>query len=466
MPLKEKLIAVGVEKLADILLNLYESNEDMQKHLDIVFAGLEEDPKKITNMIRKEILSLKRSTKFIDYYEADSLVDHLDKLRLYIINDLHVKASNIAFELMLEFINLHEPTLNRVDDRNGNIGGIFISACENLGKISESIEKPLSEIVDFVFLNFMNNNFGIYDEIILNFKNSLKSEGIKLLKDRLEKSLNPKNKITVKLGLKAVADCKKDVDDYIYACSFVGEPSDHDHLEIAERLIEHLRGEEALEWLGRMNITHHHSWQPERYKLKIQALELSGYYEKAQAERLSWFAESLSAEVYVQILKQAQPDFKERFRIESIKRAFGFSEPHVAISFLIQLQEVKEGAKFVRSRHHELCGRQYYTLRPIADLLQDVDPIAATLLYRKMIQPILEAAKSKYYNYAAKDLVICGLLSSRINEWGSLEDHNNYMKLLQEKHKRKARFWTEYGIVEALLSKSKPCKESPCTAVG
>ena len=217
--LKEKLISAGAEKLADILLSLHESNKDLQKQLNIIFAGLDDDPKKIGSIIQKEISALKRSTKFIDYYEAEALSDRLNQLRLRIANDLNAKSPALAFELMLAFLDLHENTLNRADDSNGNVGGVFREACEDLGKISENVHAPISTVVDLVFSRFTHNHFGIYDQLIWNFKNTLKNEGLDLLQDKLEKYTDTNDDITVTLGLMSIADCRKDVDAYIKACS-------------------------------------------------------------------------------------------------------------------------------------------------------------------------------------------------------------------------------------------------------
>jgi hypothetical protein len=61
---------------------------------------------------------------------------------------------------------------------------------------------------------------------------------------------------------------------------------DHDHLDIAKRLIKHWRPKEALKWLDNMEIPINHHWQQDRKDLTIQALELDGNYEQAQKERL------------------------------------------------------------------------------------------------------------------------------------------------------------------------------------
>ncbi|MGB0935708.1 MAG: DUF6880 family protein, partial [Alphaproteobacteria bacterium] len=255
---KKDLISVGADKLADVLIEMYENNRDMRKQLDIVFAGLSGDPKKISSLIRKEITSLKRSSRFIDYYESRSFSESIDQIRLRILNDLLPISPKAAMDLMLLFLETHEKTLNRVDDSNGDIGDVYRDACQNLGSISEKSETPLQEQVKLVFRCFTNNDYGIYDEIIHSFKNSLGEKGLNMLWSELENAEGKVREFPISIGLKEIADCKKDVDVYINACSITGKPSTYEHLEIAKRLNEHWRGEEALKWLDEAEIKEGH----------------------------------------------------------------------------------------------------------------------------------------------------------------------------------------------------------------
>lgn len=435
------------KKLVDILLSLHDSNNAVQKQLDIIFAGLDESPKKIISMIKREIASLKKSTKLVEYYESNSLADRLDGLRLRIANDLNDKSPKIAFEMIIEFLNLHKKTLDRVEDSNGTVGDVFILACKNLGNLLQNINHlTLIEIVDIVFLRFMNNDYYIYNDIIHNTKDALGNEGLNLLRKKLEEICNPKNIFEIKLGLKSIADCNNDVDSFINACSFIEKPGSDDCFDIAKRLIEHWRTKEALEWIDKINISKNHLWQQQKIKeLKIQALELEGYYKQAQNERLSLFDKNLSPTLYNDILKTSEKPFKEIFKSDSLKKAFKFYEAQTALHFLIEIHEFNEAANFIRLRFNELNGEQYNTLRIGANLLQSIDPIAATLLYRKMINPILEETKYKYYRYAAKDLVMCSSLNAKITDWQEFQKHSDYFKDIEVKHKRKRRFWSEYN---------------------
>lgn len=446
MSLREILSKVDPSKLVDILVSLYEQNKELQKPLDIIFAGLDEDPKKIVTLIKKEITSLKRSKRYIDYYESSAFAERLNQLRLRIIDDVFAKSPEHASELMLEFLDLHEKTFDRVDDSNGSVGDVFRTACENLGEISKQTDCPLHEIVQIVLERFMKNDYGIYDDIILHFKTRLQEDGLQQLYTQLNAAKDATNSRKISRGLKSIADCRNNVDEYIQACRLNGAPIAYDHLDIAKRLMNHWRAEEALQWLERMDIPSNHGWEAQRLNLKIQALELNGDYALAQEERISWFDKSLSPELYGEVLKHSKEELKELIKVDAVLKALKFNEPHAALSFLIKTQEFEAAGKLIRQRLKELHGRDYSVLRSAAEILEESDPLAATLLYRKMMEAILEEAKYKYYNYAAKDYIRCGLLSTNIVKWEEFQSHDEFSTKLKEKHKRKSGFWDIYQI--------------------
>lgn len=322
------------EKLVDILLSLYSQNNVLHKQLNILFAALEDDPKKMIGMLKKEISNFKRSKKFFDYYESDSLANSLDATRMRIAVDLNDKSSEAAYDLMSAFLDLHENVLNRVDDSNGKVSYIFTKACEDLGNIIQNTNFDLAKIVEIAFIRLMNNGYGVHDDIIKNFKSVLNHQGFNLLRDKLQQAINKNNSFKIKIALKDISDCENDVDAFINACSSGENLSAHEHLEIAKRLITHWRPKEALEWLNRMKVPDDHSWQEDRKKLKIEALNLDGRYEEAQNERLLWFSNNLSPELYRDILNATKSDLKEKFKSESINKAIHFPDPHIALHIL------------------------------------------------------------------------------------------------------------------------------------
>lgn len=121
---KEQIIAAGSEKLADIILNLYQGYPSIQKQLDIILAGLEEGGlQEMVSMIQKEIQSLKRSNRYFDYYEAEDLEEELDQLRLRIAQDVLAQSTQEALKLMHSLIKEYEAVSKLIrmyiDELNG-----------------------------------------------------------------------------------------------------------------------------------------------------------------------------------------------------------------------------------------------------------------------------------------------------------------------------------------------------------
>ena len=83
---EEQLVAAGVKKLSKILLSLYTSSPNLQKQLDIIFAGLEENPKKLISAIKQF-----PNENFITIY-CD------------LINNTVVKRLNLFFILFLHLL--------------------------------------------------------------------------------------------------------------------------------------------------------------------------------------------------------------------------------------------------------------------------------------------------------------------------------------------------------------------------
>jgi uncharacterized Zn finger protein len=80
-----------------------------------------------------------------------------------------------------------------------------------------------------------------------------------------------------------------------------------------------------------------------------------------------------------------------------------------------------------------------------AEAMEEKFPEAATLLYRRMVESVLERGSSKQYRYAARDLQSCARLAPRLPVPGSIESHAIFVARLQKAHGRKYGFW---GLIE------------------
>ena len=90
----------------------------------------------------------------------------------------------------------------------------------------------------------------------------------------------------------------------------------------------------------------------------------------------------------------------------------------------------------------DIDGADDEILAPAADALSADYPLAATMLLRAMIEAILRRGWAKYYKRAARYLLDCAGLSSRITDYGVHESHESFEAKLRREHGRKESFWS------------------------
>ena len=141
---------------------------------------------------------------------------------------------------------------------------------------------------------------------------------------------------TIRYALEQIADCRGDVDEYIRAVAFPKTSYDYndfyklDKINIAERLINHNRAKEALEWLDLVETDYESS---RSLKLKIKALNLLGRSKDAQQIRTDWFAATLDTEVFDDIIKNSDSDFGDKFTKEAIEKSYKYKSIHASMNF-------------------------------------------------------------------------------------------------------------------------------------
>lgn len=137
------------------------------------------------------------------------------------------------------------------------------------------------------------------------------------------------------------------------------------------------------------------------------------------------------------------PDFDD---VEAEERALDHAERYrsalSALGFLISWPAVERAARLVMVRAGELDGNHYEILSPAADALAGRYPLAATLVLRSMIDFTLGKARSSRYRHAARHLMDCARLATRIADFGAFESHETYAARLRIEHGRKSGFWS------------------------
>ncbi len=466
----KNLKALGVARLADLLIEVTKGDAEAKRRLRFELAG-NLNSAEVAREIRKRLTTIDRSSSFVDWHKMKPLIKDLNLQRNAIVTQVAKDDPATALELMWRFMGLAGSVIERCDDSNGALIGIFHGACHELGEIAEASDRAPEALADQVFHALAENDYGQFDYLIEEMIPSLGNTGLNHLKRRFielteEPAPNPPlgdrevigiasngpiyagdyaarhREITAQLALETIADAQGDVDAYVAQQGDKSKTVPNVAADIAVRLLAAGRAEEAWAAINEAD-TEMGGWIPfEWEKVKVDVLDALDRGDEAQEHRWSFFERSLSPQHLQSYLKRL-PDFDD---MEAEERAMvhvlQYPSVHQALSFLINWPALDLAAELVLTRADELDGNHYELLTPAADALDGKHPLAVTLLRRALIDFAMVKARSSRYRHAARHLLECGSLAGTIDDFGSFETHEAYCARLSVEHGRKSSFWS------------------------
>jgi hypothetical protein len=212
---------------------------------------------------------------------------------------------------------------------------------------------------------------------------------------------------TIRLALEEIADVQGDVDAFIAQQSEKSRTVPLVASEIARRLLNACRFEEAWQAINAVDESKP-GWIPfEWEEVRPEVMEVLGRNADAQRFRWQCFERVLNSDHLRAFLKRL-PDFDD---LEAEERAMSFALKfpsfHQALAFLVSWPALDKAAALVTERSAELDGNNYEILSPASDALAAKHPLAATLLLRAMIDFALKENRVKRYRHAARHLMEC-----------------------------------------------------------
>jgi hypothetical protein len=461
----DNLAALGLERLAAILVDLADADAEVKRRLRLELAA-QVGGDTIAAEIGKRITALKNARSFVDWQKRRDFVKDLDLQRTMTVERVAQSRPDLALDLMWRFMALAEPVINRVDDSNGSVGDIFRSACEDLGAIAVKARPDPVGLADRVFAALSANDYGVFDGLVKAMVSALGEAGIAHLKNRLAQALaNAGSKAgernwrasAMRHALQEIADSETDVDAYIALVPVEDRDRSHIGTEIGRRLLDAGRATEALAALEKArpkqrarqveddDDLYHAMYGPDSAweDVYIEALDATGQKEQAQTLRWAAFEKRLSSKQLRAYLKNL-PDFDD-FEAEerAMKFALGCRNFSATLDFFREWPDQTRAAQLVLTRASEIDGNFYFLLDPMARLIEGKHPLAATLLRRAMIEDTLDGAKSSRYKHAARHLLECQSLASSIQDYGIFETHDTFASRIRAKHSRKVGFWAQ-----------------------
>lgn len=468
----KNLEVLGAERLAELLIEISTGSAATKRRLRIELAG-KQSSAEVAREVTKRLSSIERSRSVINWRRVKALKSDLETQRHVIVDTIASSDPDEALAVMWRFMGLARSIFERCDDGNGTIMHVFYQTCVDLGTIANAAKPDPRLLAEQTFRALQDNDYGQYDRLIENLSPALGPEGLDRLKSLFddwakapvdtpaeagrvvigwgssgpvyEDEINLRHRnSTIRSALEQIADAQGDVDAFIAQQSEQARSVPMIAAEIAQRLLTADRAEEAWDAINRVEMKGRPApfeWEEAR----LDVLEALSQRDEAQAFRWQCFEQSLN-ERHLRAFLKRLPDFDD---LEAEENAFNyvsrFQDVHQALAFLVSWPALDKAATLVRTRAAELDGDHYELLTPASEHLQQKYPLAATIALRAMIDFTLDRAKSSRYRFAARHLVECERLSTKISDFDTFTSHPGYVAELRGKHAKKTGFWTAAG---------------------
>lgn len=442
---KQRLLSLGPEPLAEALLELADFHPAVDDRVERLIATPEENIRRF----KAKLAGLKRSRRFIPWGESVNLARELETL----LDDLKSAVDDpvTGAGLVVSFYETDHGTLGRCDDSSGHVGDVYrISARTLFVDYARRCDDKQWLIKQVIKLN-RHDDYGVRDTLIDCAAEYLPEPAIRTMIDTLQQSAESENdSLQKRHWLYSIASLARQINDApLYEKTRISERDNIPTatcVDIARVYLESGEPETALLWLERIPETENFR-RDEREHLLV---DIHGRLGNAGTRtELAWriFRRAPSAPALDKLLAVIGEEQREAVIDGEAERILKRSDLSTAdLEFLMDTGRLDAAENHLFKHADELNGDFYASLLPIAKAMEaDNRLLAATAVYRALLDSILRRAKSKTYSHGARYLKKLDQLAGSITDWRHLPDHDAYTRQLREQHGRKPSFWARYG---------------------
>lgn len=461
----EKLTDLGLEKLAQLVLQEAERNAGFRRQVKAAIAG-KSGPQAIAKLIDRRLSGLERAKSFVDWDKARAFRDDLCSLTDTIEAELGPAAPTLAIDRLLRFITTHERVFERVDDSSGSIQDVYYQAIASTGNlVGNLVEAEADLLPEKIMARLGETSHGYLTDLTKNVAPHLPQHtlsqwdgdlSLAIEQRHAEETNRPSDDWFYSMTSQwsemrqIIAVARGDL-DLLITLEVTKPPHMQDTLDIAARLLNAGRSREALDWVrkpGSRVLGHSDdALSPRKVSLETRILEALGDKPAAQSLRWKCFEKKLSADILRDYLKNL-PDFEDmEVEERALKQALIHPTPEVALQLFLDWPRLDLAAELIVAHCQHWDGQNWHSLPKVARLLEHEHPLAATVLYRALLDNILNRARSKAYGHGERYLNQLIMLAKDADHLRPdvMADHATYLADLRKNHSRKAGFWGRFG---------------------
>jgi hypothetical protein len=442
---RDKLIQLGTEALADALLKLAERNDQADDMIERMTAM----PAELVKQIKSKLTGLKRRRSFVDWRGAQRFTNELEGL----LDDVKaaVEDAKVGVELTASFFRADRSIFERCDDSSGFIGGIFRFKAMDIFVEYARCYEDKDRLVDLVIDMMGDDGYCVRECLVDAAAQYLPETNMRRMINRFQTLANKEEgKHEKRHWLGQIESLARQLGDApLFEKTRIeswGEPGEAACLDIASVYLESGDARKALSWVNRI---------PERLEFKEydrRKLLTEIYRQAGDTEKLTgilWeiFRASRSRDNLETLLEVVGKDRADEIMEREVRLIMGQTEYcSNDVSFLVEMERFDEAEACVLNHPEQLNGDFYSTLLPIAKAMEQHERcLGATVIYRSLLDSIMDRVISKYYSHGVRYLKKLEGLAVFIDDWRGHTEHESYMEAFRKKHSRKYSFWAKYG---------------------
>ena len=443
---KQKLIDLGVEALADALLNISVHSDEADDLIEQLIAT----PKENVQRFKKKLSSLKHSRRFVDWRGAAGFSRELEML----LQDVKAGVDDplTGVELVEAFYEADSTVFEMCDDSSGNIGDVFRYDAKELFVDYASRCDDKEKIADIILKVNQKDNYGIRDTLIDCAGECLPDEVIRTMIAKLQKWADKeKDEYGKRHHLMLIESLARQVKDAeLFEKTRIaswGKLSTAALIDIARVYLESGDVETAHSWLRK--IPADETYQAyERDKLLEEIYHQQGDSEKLTELLCQKFRSYHSTDTLQALLDVIGHDRRDEVvadEVEHILKTERLRE-HDA-EFLIAIGKIDETEAYLLKRADQLDGNHYGSLLSLAEAMEAENRhLVTSLIFRSLLLSILERGYTKAYPHGIRYLKKLDTLSEAITDWNDFNHHEAFKEQIIQAHGRKRSFWSKYEV--------------------
>jgi len=441
------------DSLVGVLLELAADNEAVQQRL--ARMQLADRPDKLAAAFRKQLTAWRRSTKYRSYRETREYARALDGWLDQVTRELLPRDLQRALELFETFIESDARWFESADDSDGLIGDVVRKACWHWLEAGARGDPSRDVRLERLLRLLQHDDYGAREELLRRADLLLDEQGLRELAGRYEDRLAQLMTVAARTGelptevfqvsgsLSLLSAALRDPDLKVRSVlRYSPKPNELQKESFVQAYLEADRPGDALQWLE-------DSWghkEGSRQHLLADALERLGRFEESAPIRRQLFERSLSATDLARWLEHLPAQEHAAAHGHARELAQSHDDPVAAATLLLELGDPPGAESVLLSAPELVDGRDYYRLPALATSLGAHGcSRGATVLYRALLEDILDRAYARAYGHAARYWHrLCEIAGSDI-ALAPLQPHSEFAAEVHRRHGRKVAFWSRLG---------------------